>query len=98
MGGLPASGATSYRRGSTTLQGRKPCSRGGFFPFDAASALIWALLMVEGSRGGQPRRALDTIIAATAEAHACRIVTDNERHFVGQEPINPLRGAEAADV
>ena len=36
--------------------------------------------------------ALDTIIAATAEANDCIVVTDNERDFSGVECINPLRG------
>lgn len=33
------------------------------------------------------------VIAATAEANACIIVTDNERHFPGIKIFNPLRSA-----
>jgi predicted nucleic acid-binding protein len=37
------------------------------------------------------RSAVDTSIAASAEANRCIVVTDNERDFNGVEPINPLR-------
>ena len=37
------------------------------------------------------RNALDTMIAATAEAYDCVVVTDNERDFADVEFINPLR-------
>ena len=43
---------------------------------------------------GRSRSALDAIIAATAEANACIVVTDNERNFAGMETWNPFRGAE----
>jgi predicted nucleic acid-binding protein len=49
--------------------------------------------MAEGTATGRPRSALDTIIAAVAEANACTVVTDNERHFTGIETINPMRGS-----
>ena len=61
-------------------------------PFDEAAALIWARLMAEGVRKGRPRSALDTIIAAVAEANGCTVATDNERDFAGMKAINPLRG------
>jgi len=63
-------------------------------PFDEAAALIWGRLMAAGKAKGQPRSALDTIIAAVAEANGCIVVTDNEKDFAGIETINPLRGAE----
>ena len=47
--------------------------------------------MAEGTANGRPRNALDTIIAATAEASNCVVVTDNERDFADVEFINPLR-------
>ena len=59
--------------------------------FDERAALIWARLMADGKARGQPRSALDTIIAACAEANDCVVVTDNERDFVGVEIVNPLR-------
>ena len=38
-------------------------------------------LMAEGTAQGRPRSALDTIIAAIAEANDCIVVTDNEKDF-----------------
>ncbi|TCS12072.1 type II toxin-antitoxin system VapC family toxin [Caulobacter sp. BK020] len=61
-------------------------------PFDEAAAETWAQLMAEGHRQGSPRSALDMIIGAVAQANACVVVTDNERHFVGAvEVFNPMR-------
>ena len=64
---------------------------GRVLPFDEKAALVWARLMAEGKAQGRSRSALDTIIAATAEANECIVVTDNERDFVGIETLNPLR-------
>ena len=64
---------------------------GRVLPFDEAAGLVWARLMAEGTANGRPRNALDTIIAATAEANDCVVVTDNERDFADVEFINPLR-------
>ena len=64
---------------------------GRILAFDAAAALIWARLMAEGRAAGRPRSALDTLIAATAEANGCVVVTANEKDFVGVEVVNPLR-------
>jgi len=60
-------------------------------PFDVTAALIWAQLMAEGKASGRPRSGLDTMIAATARANGCIVVTDNEKDFLGIELINPLR-------
>lgn len=65
---------------------------GRVLPFDEKAGLIWARLMAEGTAAGRPRSTLDTIIAAVAESNDCTIVTDNEKHFVGIDTINPLRG------
>ena len=65
---------------------------GRVLPFDEKAGLVWARLMAEGTARGRPRNAIDTIIAATAEANDCIVVTDNERDFAGVECINPLRG------
>jgi toxin FitB len=65
---------------------------GRVLPFDEKAALIWARLMAEGTAKGRPRSGLDMIIASTAEANDCVIVTDNENDFVGLEFVNPLRG------
>jgi hypothetical protein len=64
---------------------------GRVLPFDERAAFVWARLMAEGTAAGRPRSALDTIIAAVAEANDCVVVTDNERDFAGIELINPLR-------
>jgi hypothetical protein len=48
--------------------------------------------MAEGKARGRQRSALDTIIAAVAEANGCVVVTDNEKDFDGIEIVNPLRG------
>ena len=47
--------------------------------------------MAEGKAQGRPRSALDTIIAAVAEANECVVATDNEKDFAGVEVINPMR-------
>jgi hypothetical protein len=49
--------------------------------------------MADGKDRGRPRSALDTIIAAVADANECVIVTDNEKDFQGVDIINPLRSA-----
>jgi toxin FitB len=66
---------------------------GRILPFDEKVGLIWARLMADGKAKGQPRSALDTIIAAVAEANACVVVTDNEKDFAGIEVLNPMRMA-----
>jgi predicted nucleic acid-binding protein len=63
---------------------------GRVLPFDEKAALVWARLMAQGKAKGRPRNALDCIIAATAEANDCIVVTDNEKDFVGTKFINPL--------
>ena len=64
---------------------------GRVLPFDEKAGLVWARLMAEGKAQGRSRSALDTIIAAIAEANECIVVTDNERDFIGVETFNPLR-------
>ena len=60
-------------------------------PFDEPAAVVWARLMATGTAVGRPRSALDTIIAATALANGCVVVTANERDFAGVDIVNPLR-------
>ncbi|OYX73991.1 MAG: VapC toxin family PIN domain ribonuclease [Caulobacter sp. 32-67-35] len=67
---------------------------GRVLSFDEKAALIWGRLMAEGTAAGRPRSALDTIIAAIAEAHDCTVVTDNESHFAGIPILNPLRATK----
>ena len=72
-------------------EGPQALFAGRVLPFDEAAALIWARLMAEGKARGRQRSALDTIIAAVAEANGCVVVTDNEKDFDGIEIVNPLR-------
>ena len=74
-------------------EGPQALFAGRVLSFDEKSSLIWAQLMAEGKTAGRPRSALDTIIAAVAEAHSCIVVTDNEKDFPGIEVVNPLRGS-----
>lgn len=67
---------------------------GRVLPFDERAGLAWAKLMADGKARGRPRSALDTIIAAIAEANGCVVVTDNEKDFEGVEIINPLKVVE----
>lgn len=60
---------------------------------DDRAALVWASLMADAKAAGRPRSALDMIIAAVAVAHACVVVTDNEKDFVGLQVVNPMRGS-----
>jgi toxin FitB len=66
--------------------------KGRVLSFDEPAALLWAQLMAEGTAKGQPRSALDMIVAATAGANACILVTDNEKDFRNAiDFINPMR-------
>lgn len=64
---------------------------GRVLPFDEPAGLIWGRLMAEGTTLGQPRSALDMIVASVAEANDCLVVTDNEKDFAGLNFVNPLR-------
>lgn len=64
---------------------------GRILAFDESAASTWARLMAQGKRTGQPRSALDMIIAAIAETNACVLVTLNERDFMGLDALNPAR-------
>ena len=72
-------------------EGPQALFAGRVLAFDEAAALIWGRLMAEGKAKGQPRNALDMMVAAVAEANNCTVVTDNEKDFPGIETINPLR-------
>jgi len=74
-------------------EGPQALFSGHVLPFDEPAGLVWARLMAEGTAHGQPRSALDMVIAATAEANDCVVVTDNEQHFVGLRIVNPLRSS-----
>jgi toxin FitB len=72
-------------------EGPQALFAGRVLPFDEHAGLIWARLMADGKAQGQPRSALDTIIAAVAEANGCTVVTDNEKDFDGVNFVNPIR-------
>ena len=74
-------------------EGAQALFRGRVLAFDEKAALIWGRLMAQGTALGKPRSALDTVVAAIAEANDCVVVTDNEQHFPGARVINPLRSA-----
>jgi len=46
--------------------------------------------MAEGTAKGKPRSALDTIVAAIAEANNCIVVTAKEKDFSDIEIVDPL--------
>lgn len=73
-------------------EGPQALFAGRILAFDEKAGLIWARLMADGKANGRPRSALDTIIAAVAEANGCIVVTANEKDFVDIEVINPLHG------
>jgi predicted nucleic acid-binding protein len=76
----------------TGPEGPQTLFAGRVLPFDEKAALIWARLMADGTAKGRPRSALDTIIAAIAEANDCVVATDNEKDFAGLKFVNPVRG------
>lgn len=75
-------------------EGPQALFAGRVLSFDEKAGLVWARLMADGRAKGRSRSALDTIIAAVAEANECVVVTDNQRDFEGVEFINPLRVVE----
>ena len=77
-------------------EGPQALFAGRVLSFDENAGLIWARLMADGTSRGRPRSALDTIIAAVAEAYDCVVVTDNEKDFEGVKIVNPLRASGAS--
>jgi predicted nucleic acid-binding protein len=73
-------------------EGPQALFRGRVLSFDESVALEWGRLIAEGRVSGRPRSPLDMIIAGTAIANDCVVVTANERHFDSVvEFLNPLR-------
>jgi predicted nucleic acid-binding protein len=65
---------------------------GRVLPFDERAAMEWARIMAAGTAVGRPRSPIDMIIAATATANSCVVVTVNERHFRDVvEFLNPMQ-------
>jgi toxin FitB len=72
---------------------------GRILPFDERAAVEWARIMAAGTAVGRPRSPIDMIIAATAAANDCVVVTVNERHFRDVvDFLNPMEtGSELPD-
>jgi len=73
-------------------EGPQALFAGRILPFEERAALEWARLMADGTAAGQPRSAVDMIVAATASTHRLTVATANEKHFrnTGVPWINPL--------
>jgi toxin FitB len=67
------------------------CFEDRVLPYDKGVAQIWAKLVTDAEKKGKTIPAFDSIIAATAKAHACLVVTRNVRDFenVGVDVVNP---------
>jgi predicted nucleic acid-binding protein len=75
-------------------QGPQALFRDRILSFDERAAIEWGRIMAEGRIAGHPRSPLDILIAATAVANDCVVVTANERHFQDVvEFLNPLHTA-----
>ena len=59
--------------------------------FDQSVSEVWAHMTVQAETQGQSMAAFDSIIAATARAHECKLVTRNVRDFAkaGIVVLNP---------
>jgi predicted nucleic acid-binding protein len=59
--------------------------------FDQTVARAWSQMTVHAEANGKPMAAFDSIIAATARAYDCKLVTRNVRDFAqaGVEIVNP---------
>jgi len=89
-----ADGDANSKPGSPVPKGPQILFDGRILPFDLGAAMEWARIMAEGTAAGRPRSAVDMVIAATAAANDCVVVTANERHFQGAvDLVNPLRAA-----
>ena len=60
--------------------------------FGVREAAEWARLMADGHLAGRSRSPIDMILAATAIANGCIVVTANEQRFEGTVALlNPTR-------
>ncbi|MER8447266.1 PIN domain-containing protein [Mesorhizobium sp. M1066] len=76
-------------------EGPQALFAGRVLSFDEKAGLVWARLMANGKARGRSRSALDTIIAAVAEANECVVVTDNGKDFEDVQIIKPLRSSRS---
>jgi len=87
---LPARDNAHCKHGLTDRMAPPALFTGRILPFDERAALVWGRMMAEAKRLGRPRSTSDAIIAATAVAHGCVVVTANTRDFRGVETFNPF--------
>ena len=75
-------------------QGPQGLFHGRILSFDERAAIQWGKIIAEGQAIGRPRSPLDMVIAATAAANNCIVVTGNARHFeAAAEFLDPSRPA-----
>jgi len=69
-------------------------------PWDAATSVEWARLVVDLRRRGRTMPLFDSMIAATARTHGLAVVTRNVRDFepAKVEVVNPFPGEDQADA
>jgi predicted nucleic acid-binding protein len=76
------------------VEGPASLFSGRILPFEERAAMEWARIMAAGTAVGRPRSPIDMIIAATAAANRCVVVTVDERHFRDVvEFLNPMQVA-----
>lgn len=71
---------------------------GQVLPFDLAAASVYAQLLAQRERSGQPVAMADAQIASVCLAHGAKLATRNQKHFdgLGLTIINPWGGGTAA--
>jgi predicted nucleic acid-binding protein len=76
---------------SLWLQSLETSFENRILSLDSSVVRVWAQITVHAESQGKPIAAFDSIIAATAKAHDCLLVTRNVRDFAnaGIEVLNP---------
>ena len=76
---------------SLWLQSLETSFENRILALDTSVVRVWAQITVHPELQGKPIAAFDSIIAATAKAHDCLLVTRNVRDFAnaGIEVLNP---------
>ena len=65
---------------------------GAIFVFDEAAAMEWGRLMMEARVHPLPYE--DSLIGAIARSCGLKVLTRNQKHFLGNETVNPWTGVE----
>jgi predicted nucleic acid-binding protein len=65
--------------------------QGKIIPIDEEVMVGWGILTARAEAAGKPMPAIDSLIAATAQAHGLALVTRNGQDFIasGVEIVNP---------